>query len=408
MKLFGSPSIDMKTPIRSSGRGGRWVYLLGPVLLVLLGGGIMNGRITFNLTGLWIPVAAWLGSCYGARGLLVVRIAGIPLLLLITYPGFHTGRSAGLYFAAILVCRLAGQGTFRAAALTVPSLPLPLLVPLFLGLAVNVHWYSLVGMATVGFYTDFAPYFWVLLIIVGMRTTNSKFVLLWLGIIAVVGSLLLYKGVHFLNFGDVRLTYWPHGIPAVFTGITAIITGRLLRDVGSDSLENSCHSWRPSPATISLFVLLLVSLVGSMFLVRDWTMMYPPPQAAWTLSTGFATVMVLFSIGLTSGLRGAIIAATIWLGMNVAVPFLVAPTAGFSSFLTFGPTTGFLSCRPSIDPLSCGPITIVSPRSFILTYYAYAAGFQLSFLDPVFAFFGAVVGVQLRNRRRKHAVRLSC
>lgn len=360
--------------------GGRLVWGLIPPLFLLLGFDWRIGPLAISLSGLWLPLAAWFGR-YGARGVTVVAVAGLPLLVGIRAGSLlSTAGWLGLYIAAIIVCRLVALDPYRRACLAADIVTRRMLAFLFLAVGCDVF-FQLGYDVSLDLSTSFSVYLWLLLVVLGLSAAPLRAVLLCLALAAVAGFLVRLLGAQMPSIAGFGIGYGIAAPHHVATGCAAILVGRLLRHAIAPGASGP-----PVPYGLAaigpLLALLLLALALSMVEFGIPTLAGGGGTFSLLFSTGATTALLLFACGLVGGGRGAALASAIWLAACVALPLAVAEIWPAGQF----------------QPIHAGPAQIFSPRVFVGTTLDVAPGMSIALFDLVFALLGWRIARQLSCR----------
>ncbi len=123
-------------------------------LIPILGGGL-------DPSACLIPLGAWLGHRYGRRGLYVLAASALPVLLGLLSHDIRSAGDQGLYFVALIVCRLSDDTELLKRYLVASILTPAHIALLFLGLTAAIFFSTTVGvfrlsLATLYYFSFFA------------------------------------------------------------------------------------------------------------------------------------------------------------------------------------------------------------------------------------------------------------
>lgn len=354
MSPLGSHAWD-RTGDRSA-----WLWL--PVLFLLCGFRLSFGPVALELTGLWLPIAAWLGARHGRTGACIVAVAGLPLLIRVAFSGLLTANDVGLYVAALLVCRLFGQSAYRADCLAAGRLSSPALTILLLVLPVTVSYALNLGPLALGATWQLWTYVMLVLLVIGLGDIALRPVLLLLLVACIAGTALAaFEATP--SFAGFRIGYVLTGMSSLVTGAVALWLGRAMRRRLGRTAGGIAF---PGATAMAVLALLLFVASGVELRVLDawWARLY--------FGDALANAMLLFACGVAWGGRGAAIGLLAW---------AVATALPLALWLGTSPAAMF-------QPLAWGGFTLRGPPGLVGTSYALGPGVSIAPLEPLYAVFG--------------------
>jgi hypothetical protein len=225
MTLSLDSPLDLKT--RYASRAARDAAdVLCSALIVVSAVGIAVGPFTIGFADLVLPLAAWLGARRGPMAVRIVALAALPLIVDVSFGSFSLPGRAGLYAAAVIVCRLYGDARYRGECLSADRLDRRALAFLFLALACAVGYQLNFGDLRI--WLGFTPYdlFYLLLFVIGLSRAPFRGVVVALAVASILGIVLAALAAEPL-MGGFRVWYEP-GSRTFLTGLIILWCGRLV------------------------------------------------------------------------------------------------------------------------------------------------------------------------------------